>query len=129
MNTISLTGVIVSVPRRESIGDLRCTVFGLWIPSTYRNCKAGEYAEEYSILCIGKLDRFARTLSQGKQIEVQGQLRGLHYDLCLDWPDVPVPVEVFYPRIIANSIRRRNRTVSEAVGDDLLIALDQPKPA
>jgi hypothetical protein len=125
MNPISLTGVIVSVPRRESIGDLRYTIFGLWIPGTYRN----SYAEEYSIICIGKLDRFARNHSQGKQIEVQGQLRGLHCDLCLDWPDVRVPVEVFYPRVIANSIRRHSRTVSEAGGDELLLALDQPELA
>jgi hypothetical protein len=125
MNPISLTGVIVSVPRRASIGHRRYTTFGLWIPGTYRNSKAGEsYAEEYSIICIGKLDHFARTLGQGKQIEVQGQLRGLHYDLRLDWPDVPVPVDIFYPRVIANSIRRHSRTVSEAVGDDLLLALD-----
>lgn len=131
MNPISLTGVIVSVPRRESIGDLRYTVFGLWIPDTHRNSKAGKYAdaEEYSIICIGELDRSARTLTRGKQIEVQGQLRGLHCDLRLDWPDVPVPVDIFHPRVIAHSIRRDSRTVLEAVGDDLLLALDQPEPA
>jgi hypothetical protein len=131
MNPIALTGVILSVPRRESIGDLHYTSFGLWIPDKYRNGKAGEYAyaEQYSIICVCELDRFVRGLRRFGQIEVQGQLRGSHQVLCLDWPHWTVPVDISYPRVIASSIRWRDRAVSRAAGDDPLIALDQPEPA
>lgn len=104
MNTISLTGTIVSIPVTDSVGsNLHYTSFRLWLHDRYLDSKGNEYFydEEYSILCVGKLDQFIRTIPRGEEIEVKGQLRGRHHVLRVDGP---VPIDISYPRVIADSI-------------------------
>ncbi len=129
MNTISLTGIITSIPVTESVGeDLHYTSFRLWLHDRCFDSKGNEYFcdEEYSIICVGKLERLIRVIPRGEQIEIEGQLHGRHVVLPVGGS---ITVEVSYPRVFANSIRWRDRTLERTGGNDILIALYKPDPA
>jgi len=131
MNSISLAGIIASVPATFSIGnDLTYTSFRLRVHGSYLDSKGDpySYAEEHTVICVGKLDQFIRCIPRDQEIEIDGELRSRIHVLRIGGH---VEIEVAYPRseVVASSIRWLDLTLSRTAADDTLIALYKPDPA
>jgi hypothetical protein len=131
MNTISLAGIISSVPATFSIdNDLTYTSFRLRVHGAYldSNGDSYSYAEEHTIICVGKLHHFIRAIPRDHEIEVDGELRSRIHVLRIGGP---VAIEVSYPlsEVVATTIRWLDLTLSRTAADDSLIALYKPDPA
>ena len=131
MNSISLAGIIASVPVRFSIGNgLTYTSFRLRVHGSYLDSQDApySYAEEHTVICVGKLDYFIRAIPRDQVVEVDGELRSRIHVLRIGGP---VEVEVAYPlsEVVASSIRWLDLTLSRTSADEVLIALYKPDPA
>jgi hypothetical protein len=131
MNTISLTGIIASVPAAFSAGDgLMYTSFRLRVHGSYLDSKEDpySYAETHTVICVGKLDEFIRIIPRDDLIEVRGELRSRIHVLRIGGP---IAIEVAYPfsEVVADSITWRDLTLARTGGNDTLIALYKPDPA
>ncbi len=131
MNYISLVGIIASVPATFSIGnDLTYTSFRLWVHGSYLDSKGDPYTydEQHTVICLNTLAQFIRTIPEGQDIEVVGELRSRLHLLRIGGP---VAIEVTYPlsEVVANTIRFRDRMVARTAIDDALIELYKPEPA
>jgi len=131
-NKVSLAGSIFGgTPRTLVVRDsLTYTIFDLLTFGSHRNRDGKEvhYHEIHHIVCVGTLDTFARTLKQGAEIEVTGELRTRKHTTYLG---DPAEMEISYWRqeVVATSIRPdASILASEQKGyvDPALIALYRP---
>ncbi len=131
MNTISLTGIIASVPATFNIdNDLTYTSFRLLVHGRYLDSKGDEYSydEQHTIICVGNLEHFIRAIPRDHDIEVDGEVRSRIHVLRIGG-DVAIEVSYPFTEIVANTIRWLDLTLSRKAADDSLIALYKPDPA
>jgi hypothetical protein len=131
MSSISLAGIIASVPVRFSISnDLTYTSFRLRVHGSYLDSQGApySYAEEHTVICVGKLDYLIRAIPRDQMIEVDGELRSRIHVLRVGGP---LEIDVAYPlsEVVADTIRWLDLTLSRTAADDSLIALYKPDPA
>jgi single-strand DNA-binding protein len=131
-NKVSLAGSVYGgAPRTLVARDrLTYTTFDLLTFGSHQNRKDEEvhYHEVHHIVCVGTLDTFVRSIRNGAEIEVTGELRTRKYTTYLG---DPAEVEISYWRkeVVATSIRPEASVVAaEQRGyvDPILIALYRP---
>ncbi len=107
-NKVSLAGsVFGGTPRTLVVRDsLTYTIFDLLTFGSHRNREGKEvhYHEIHHIVCVGTLDTFARTLKQGAEIEVTGELRMRKHTTYLGDP-AEVEISYWHQEVVATSIR------------------------
>jgi hypothetical protein len=131
MNTVSLTGVISSVPTTANVGkDLAYTSFRLRVHGAYLNQEGDSYSydDEHTVICVGKLTQMLRILPRDEEIEVTGELRTRTQVYRIG---EPININIAYPfsEVVADSITWQDLTLKRAGGVDVLIALYDPDPA
>jgi single-strand DNA-binding protein len=81
-NKVTLIGFLGSNPEeRTNSADFSVTTLSLATKSSYK--KDGKYlshTEWHRCVVFGKLSEFAKTLSKGAHIQVEGELRSREYD-------------------------------------------------
>ena len=81
-NKVTLIGFLGSNPEaRTNSADLSVTTLSLATKSSYK--KDGKYiahTEWHRCVVFGKLSEFAKTLTKGAHIQVEGELRSREYD-------------------------------------------------
>ena len=131
MNTVSLTGIIASVPTTVTVGNnLTYTSFRLRVHAAYLgdNDDAYAYVDEHTIICVGQLTDMLRILPREEEINVGGELRTRIHVYRIG---EPININIAYPfsEVVANSITWRDLTFKRTAGEDTLIALYKPDPA
>ena len=131
MNTVSLTGFISSVPTTASVGQgLAYTSFRLRVHGAYldKEDDSYSYADEHTVICVGKLTEILRILPRDEEIEVTGELRTRTHVYRIG---EPININIAYPfsEVVADSITWRDLTLKRSGGEDVLIALYDPDPA
>ena len=131
MNTVSLTGFISSVPTTASIGQsLAYTSFRLRVHGAYLD-KEGDsysYADEHTVVCVGKLADTLRILPRDEEIEITGELRTRTHVYRIG---EPINSNIAYPfsEVVSDSITWRELTRKRGGGEDVLMALYDSDPA
>jgi single-strand DNA-binding protein len=81
-NKVTLIGFLGSNPEaRTTNPDVSVTTFSLATKSSYK--KNGEYVshtEWHRCVVFGKLSEFAKTLTKGAHVQVEGELRSREYE-------------------------------------------------
>ena len=80
-NKVTLIGFLGSNPEVRSNSDRSFTTLSLATKSSYK--KDGKYiahTEWHRCVVFGKLSEFARTLTKGAHIQVEGELRSREYE-------------------------------------------------
>jgi single-strand DNA-binding protein len=80
-NKVTLIGFLGSTPEVRSNSDRSFTTLSLATKSSYK--KDGKYishTEWHRCVVFGKLSEFAKTLTRGAHIQVEGELRSREYD-------------------------------------------------
>ena len=80
-NKVTLIGFLGSNPEVRTANDRSFTTLSLATKSSYK--KDGKYishTEWHRCVVFGKLSEFAKTLTKGAHIQVEGELRSREYD-------------------------------------------------
>jgi single-strand DNA-binding protein len=80
-NKVTLIGFLGSNPEVRANNDRNCTTLSLATKSSYK--KDGNYishTEWHRCVAFGKLSEFARTLTKGAHIQVEGELRSREFE-------------------------------------------------
>jgi hypothetical protein len=131
MNSVTLTGIISSVPVTSSTGNgLAYTHFRLRVQGSYLDPEGDAYfySDEHTVICVGKLTEIIRIISRDEEIEVSGELRSRTHVLHIAGP-IDINVSSPFSEVVADSIAWRDLTLKRTAGEDVLIALYEPDPA
>jgi len=82
-NKINLIGFLGSDAEVRTANNHSFTTLSLATKSSYKDKKSGQYVshtEWHRCIVFGKLSEFAKTLTKGEHIQVEGELRSREYD-------------------------------------------------
>jgi len=80
-NKVTLIGFLGSTPEARTISDRSFTTLSLATKSSYKKDeKYISHTEWHRCVVFGKLSEFARTLTKGAHIQVEGELRSREYE-------------------------------------------------
>jgi hypothetical protein len=130
MNTVSLSGMIVSVPTVTTVDKgLNYTSFRIRVHAAYLD-DAGDaytYVDEHTIICVGQLANMLDILPRDEEITIIGELRMRTHVYRIG---EPININIAYPfsEVVANSITWRDLTIKRTAGEETLIAIYRPDP-
>ena len=82
-NKVTLIGFLGNDAEVRANNNRSFTTLSLATKSSYKDKKSGEYVshtEWHRCVVFGKLSEFAKTLTKGAHIQVEGELRSREYD-------------------------------------------------
>ncbi len=82
-NKVNLIGFLGSDAEVRTANNRSFTTLSLATKSSYKDKKSGQYishTEWHRCIVFGKLSEFAKTLTKGAHIQVEGELRSREYD-------------------------------------------------
>jgi len=83
LNRITLIGFLGSNADVRTVNDSTFTLLSLATKSCYKDKKTGEYVshtEWHRAIVWGKLADYAKTLTKGSHVQVEGELRSREYE-------------------------------------------------
>ena len=82
-NKVNLIGFLGNDAEVRTANNSSFTTFSLATKSSYKDKKSGQYVtqtEWHRCVVFGKLSEFAKTLTKGAHVQVEGELRSREYD-------------------------------------------------
>jgi len=83
LNRITLIGFLGSDAELRTVNNSTCTQLSLATKSSYKDKKTGEYVshtEWHRAVVWGKLAEYAKTLTKGAHLQIEGELRSREYE-------------------------------------------------
>ena len=83
LNRITLIGFLGSNAEGRTVNNSTFTLLSLATKSSYKDKKTGEYVshtEWHRAIAWGKLADYAKTLTKGSHVQVEGELRSREYE-------------------------------------------------
>ena len=83
LNRITLIGFLGSNAEVRTVNDSTFTLLSLATKSSYKDKKTGEYVshtEWHRAIVWGKLADYAKTLTKGSHIQIEGELRSREFE-------------------------------------------------